>query len=264
MSNFIDLTKQKFGRLTVIKRAEDWIQPSGKHVIQWLCECDCKNKTRIIVRGSHLRSKHTKSCGCLQEEVRHTNHKKYNTYDLTGEYGIGYTSNTNNPFLFDLEDYDKIKNYCWLETDKGYIMTTTSDEVGVRKFIHNLIMPNAYIVDHINGNKKDNRKSKLREANHSTNAMNCRGWSHNQSGVTGVYFNKEKNRWFAQITVNKKNNVVGRFKDFTNAVKARLIAEQELFGDFAYKPNAKILDYISNGGVLEPYNREQIENIINS
>ena len=38
--------------------------------------------------------------------------KKYNTYDLSGEYGIGYTTK-GEKFLFDLEDYEKIKDYCW-------------------------------------------------------------------------------------------------------------------------------------------------------
>ena len=37
--------------------------------------------------------------------------KKYNTYDLSGEYGIGYTSK-GEEFYFDLDDYDKIKDYC--------------------------------------------------------------------------------------------------------------------------------------------------------
>ena len=40
--------------------------------------------------------------------------RKYNRYDLESqEYGIGWTSNTNEEFWFDKEDYDKIKNYCW-------------------------------------------------------------------------------------------------------------------------------------------------------
>ena len=47
-------------------------------------------------------------------------HKKYNTYDLTGEYGIGYTSK-DEEFYFDLEDYDKIKDYCWRITMQGYV-----------------------------------------------------------------------------------------------------------------------------------------------
>lgn len=261
MGKFIDLTGQKFGHLTVIKRAEDKIQPSGQRKAQWLCKCDCKDNSIIVVDGSHLKSGHTKSCGCLQESARYTNHKKYNTYDLSGDYGVGYSSNTNNPFFFDLEDYDLIKDFCWLETKKGYIMTTMAGETGVRKFIHNLIMPVADIVDHINGKKNDNRKFNLREANHSTNAMNCRSWSNNKSGITGVYFNKRKNRWIAQIAVNKKNIILGRFKNFTDAAKERLLGEQKYFGEFMYQPNIKILNYINKGGVLEPYNKEQIQNI---
>ena len=48
--------------------------------------------------------------------------KKYNKYDLSGEYGIGWTTNTNHVFYFDLEDYEKIKDYCWIENDQGYII----------------------------------------------------------------------------------------------------------------------------------------------
>ena len=108
MSNFIDLTGQKFGRLTVIRKAKN---PSEAH-IKWLCECECGNF--ITTRGTSLRSGITKSCGCLvsdkMQEWNKTN-KKCNVYDLTGDCGIGYASNTNEPFYFDLEDYDKIKNY---------------------------------------------------------------------------------------------------------------------------------------------------------
>lgn len=58
-----DLTGQKFGQLTVIKRADDYILKNGRRKIMWLCECDCGNKN-VIVRGEDLRSGHTKTCGC--------------------------------------------------------------------------------------------------------------------------------------------------------------------------------------------------------
>lgn len=57
----IDLTGQRFGRLTVIKYVGE---------SQWLCKCDCGNET-IVDRG-HLRTGHTKSCGCLK--LRNENH----------------------------------------------------------------------------------------------------------------------------------------------------------------------------------------------
>ena len=71
----IDLTGQKFGRLTVISRAEN----KGKRAA-WNCLCECGNK--IIVRGTNLQRGTTKSCGCLKIELtseRHRTHGKRHT-----------------------------------------------------------------------------------------------------------------------------------------------------------------------------------------
>lgn len=56
-----DLTNQRFGKLTVIKR--DTTKPKGQGAF-WLCQCDCGNVTSV--RGYHLTSHKTSSCGCLQ------------------------------------------------------------------------------------------------------------------------------------------------------------------------------------------------------
>lgn len=64
MGRLIDLTGKRFKQLTVIKRAENNILPSGLKEPMWLCQCDCGNTT--IVRGAFLRSGHTGSCGCGQ------------------------------------------------------------------------------------------------------------------------------------------------------------------------------------------------------
>lgn len=63
MGKFKDLTGQKFGKLTVIKRDEDRFTTSGKRKTMWLCHCDCGNI--ITVRTNSLTTNHTKSCGCL-------------------------------------------------------------------------------------------------------------------------------------------------------------------------------------------------------
>lgn len=125
--NFIDLTNKRFGRLVVINRAEDYISPKGKHFVCWLCKCDCGNE--VVVNGNSLRRKATQSCGCLHKEIVVKQNKKYNTYDLSGNYGIGYTSN-GKKFYFDLDDYDKIKDYCWFNT-KGY-MCALCDNATIR------------------------------------------------------------------------------------------------------------------------------------
>lgn len=67
MAKLIDLTNQKFGKLTAIKRAEDYIKPSGAKMVRWECKCDCGNT--IVVRGDHLRNGTTKSCGCSRKEA---------------------------------------------------------------------------------------------------------------------------------------------------------------------------------------------------
>lgn len=61
MPTFIDLTNEKFSRLTVIARAET----DGRRT-KWICRCDC-GVTKTVA-ADHLRSGHTRSCGCLQAD----------------------------------------------------------------------------------------------------------------------------------------------------------------------------------------------------
>ena len=58
----IDLTGQRFNRLSVISRAGT----DKRGEARWECLCDCGNKT--VVLGSHLRRGETQSCGCFAKE----------------------------------------------------------------------------------------------------------------------------------------------------------------------------------------------------
>lgn len=58
---FQDLTGKKFHKLTVIK----YLGQVRTGQSQWLCECDCQDKTKHIAIGSHLKTGNVKSCGCL-------------------------------------------------------------------------------------------------------------------------------------------------------------------------------------------------------
>ena len=77
-----DLTGQYFGRLKVIERVEDYIEKNGNKRSQWLCECKCGNRVKVI--GKSLKNGNTKSCGCLQKEITSKHFKNYNDYDLSG------------------------------------------------------------------------------------------------------------------------------------------------------------------------------------
>lgn len=222
----------KFGRLTVIKRAEDYVSPKGHKQVQWLCKCDCGND--IVVLGCNLTKHATESCGCLRKDLSIIIRKKYNEYDLSGNYGIGYTTN-GKEFYFDLEDYDKIKDYCWFKNDSGYILSVLKKIDGKQKRIrmHNLLIGD-YGIDHINNNKFDNRKSNLRKVTASQNNMNKRLRQDSTSGYTGVYWGKQHNKWMAKIVVCGKQIHLGFFDNFEDAVKARKQAENKYFGEFSY------------------------------
>lgn len=67
MNHIHDLTGEKFGLLTVIGRGEDYVCPSGKRRLRWLCQCECGN-TKSIQPGTLLAGK-AKSCGCEQKKL---------------------------------------------------------------------------------------------------------------------------------------------------------------------------------------------------
>lgn len=190
MGKVKDISGQKFGRLTAIKIVG---YKKDKRAI-WYCHCDCGNNVNVC--GTELRSGHTKSCGCLQKELlvkRNKDMAYHNTYDLSGEYGIGYDVK-GKEFYFDLDDYDKIKDYYWSVNNNGYVTTSNN-----QKHLHRTIMNvdnkqwTCVQVDHIHGNdtRNDNRKSNLRIVTPSQNGMNKKIYSNNTTGYTGVYWNKK-------------------------------------------------------------------------
>ena len=236
MRKLVDLTGQKFGRLTVIGRAKDYITSKEHRTVMWLCKCDCGNK--IIVQGNSLKSGNTKSCGCFLREVMSDTKKKYNTYDLSGEYGIGYTLK-GEEFLFDLEDYDKIKDYCWSKNKKGYILTNVyKNNKRTSLLMHNLIMdcPQNMLVDHKNGGNtvNDNRKDNLRVGTQCDNMKNRKFNSNNKSGYKGVIFHKQSGKWMGYITNNKKR-ISKLFDNKEDAAIWRESIERKLFGEWSSK-----------------------------
>ena len=89
------------------------------------------------------------------------------------------------------------------------------------------------IIDHIDRNKLNNRKNNLRVTNDYGNARNTSLAKNNTSGIIGVSFVSDRNKWVAQITVNYQNISLGRYINKEDAIVARLKAEKEYFGEFA-------------------------------
>lgn len=76
-------------------------------------------------------------------------------------------------------------------------------------------------IDHINGDRSDNRISNLREATQNENAQNKRKQRNNKSGVTGVSWNKAEKSWVVKISANGKRIYLGRYSNLSDAIKAR-------------------------------------------
>ena len=88
-------------------------------------------------------------------------------------------------------------------------------------------------VDHINHIPLDNRRSNLRLASRQQNVHNVGIRRNNTSGYKGVSFDKERSKWKAQIKINYRNVLLGRFDTPEEAHQAYCEAARKLHGEFA-------------------------------
>jgi hypothetical protein len=217
-----DLTGKRFGKLLVIKRAENI---NGR--VAWTCLCDCGREH--VVRTGDLTTGHIQSCGKCNYKYEN------NLYEFKNGYVIGYDPK-GRQFYIDEEDLFKIKHITWHVNEYGYVEGSFKGE---RIRLHRFLMNprDDEIVDHKNRKPYDNRKSNLRICNDAENMKNKSKHKNNRSGVTGVFWHKKRNRWRAEITVNYKTIYLGEYKNFEDAVKARKEAEKKYFGEFAPSHN---------------------------
>ena len=224
----IDLSGNRYGMLVAISFHHK--EKRKNHVrYYWEFLCDCGN-TKIINRDEVVNHE-TFSCGCYRHQIRITPRRK-NHYEFFDSYIIGYTE-LNEKFIIDKEDFDLIKNFYWY-VDAGY-MKNRIEVNGKRRVLamHRLIM-NAnknQMIDHINQNRSDNRKSNLRFANKAQNSINSGVRTDNLSGFRGI--RNAGNKWCSQITHKQKMIVIGYFDNFEDAVIARIQREIELYGEFS-------------------------------
>ena len=241
----VDLTGKTINKLIVLRQGPDYVLGERRQP-QWYCKCSCGNPDEILVLGQELNSGKRKSCGCALKDVYANNNK----YDLTGEYGI-CTMADGNKFLFDLEDYDKIKNHVWHIVGHGYVGCTINYHKN-EKSKHKNLMLHRYImgvdsvdweiqvVDHINGDVLDNRKCNLRLGTQEQNSYNQKTPKNNNSGVKGVYYYKKNKKWGVKIRINGSYTFLGLFENFEDAVKVRKEAEDLYYGEWSYDNSQKI------------------------
>lgn len=102
-----------------------------------------------------------------------------------------------------------------------------------RLIMHREILGDACIglvVDHLNGNTLDNRRSNIRAVSSSQNSHNVKVFRHSKSGVMGVIRDWRRDGWVASIRVSGKRKWLGSFASLEDAARARALAEIEYWG----------------------------------
>ena len=132
------------------------------------------------------------------------------------------------PFLVDDTDMELVSKYHWWVGRDCYPCTKINRKpVRLHQLLLRESLQKGKVVDHINRDRLDNRRSNLRIVDYQRNAINAKISSSNKSGHKGVFFDKQTSRWRAQITVKGKTLSLGRFEDILDAIAARHCAETE-------------------------------------
>ena len=136
-------------------------------------------------------------------------------------------------FLISKDD-EHLLQYTWRLRSRGYVYRKYQ---GKEIWLHNEIMhpPEGYVVDHINGNPLDNTRDNLRICTQLDNMKNLKLNIRNTSGVTGVNWRKDIQKWRAFIQVEGKFISLGTYTNKEDAIKARKEAEVKYFGEFRRK-----------------------------
>jgi len=151
-------------------------------------------------------------------------------------------------FLHDPEDANFVEQYTWIISNHGYAQRRVPfKKDGKRTYqtflFHRELMgaEAGQIVDHINGNTLDNRKSNLRICTASESVMNTRPHKDKKHSIyKGVTFHKARKKYFAQIQKGGVKRNLGYFDTPEAAAIAYNTAAKEWFGEFYRKPEHDI------------------------
>lgn len=201
-------------------------------VSERVCDICGSNHHVIYHNGSYYCWRHYSQIKKLGE-IKEITVFDRNEYYIENNVGYIILRNAKNENIakvkVDVEDIDRLIKYKWRLGTWGYASCNIDGKnILMQRFIMNEFDSN-HIVDHINRDTLDNRKSNLRIVDKSMNAINAGLRTNNTSGVTGVSWNKNAKAWRVYINYKGKRIELGYEKDFNDAVVLRLNAENQYY-----------------------------------
>lgn len=147
------------------------------------------------------------------------------------------TNKTKVLFEIDDEDYDKVSAYKWhtkkSRPNSGIYIRRRAGQRSISLTSCILGVDPSIIIDHIDGNTLNNKKSNLRITTNTNNVRNQRKHLNSTSGYKGVTWDKSHNKWMAQIRVSHKNYFIGYYDDPLSAHNAYFERAKKDFGEYA-------------------------------
>jgi hypothetical protein len=217
----IDMCNQKINRWTVLR----FDRYDNRGEAYWLCRCDCGEVKSIA--GYTLRKGTSKGCRLCREPRRLGS--KFNIIDDVAYF----TTSNGEPFTVSYADAESVSKHSWcLRQRDGYpVASINNSAVCLHTFL--LGRRNGMYVDHINGDKSDNRRANLRWASPTESAWNLGISSRNTSGFKGVHWNVRNQQWQANIRAHNRQFFLGWFSNREEAALAYNEAAKELHGKYA-------------------------------
>jgi hypothetical protein len=141
--------------------------------------------------------------------------------------------------IVDADDYEHVMAagnwYASVDERRTYARRNMRRDDGRRTTMRlHTFLTGLHLVDHINGDGLDNRRSNLRSATNAENSKNQRIPVNNTSGFKGVAWHKRDMRWQAYIRLDDGRRHLGTFTTAEDAAYAYDAAARELFGEFAW------------------------------
>ncbi len=139
--------------------------------------------------------------------------------------------------IVDAKYYLKIKNYKWHLSADGYAVTTMARANNLTYRLHWVSTgkpAKGKSIDHINGNKLDNRKVNLRRCSISENSFNRGASVNNKYGYKNIYRHKTRDCWIVELCKEGKRRYCKGFKTIKDAIEARNYYAKKIQGEFAH------------------------------